>query len=91
MVVVDAKLEKANMIMELNKFFTNLPLSMIIILCLTIGLAPFNPPHLWEKLQMLVKGQLVKPVDWFDLFLHGIPWILLLIKIGYLLKGSKTV
>lgn len=78
------------MMAEINKFITNIPLSMVIILCLTIGLAPFNPPHIWEKLQMLAKGQLVKPIDWFDLFLHGTPWILLIIKIGSILKGTKT-
>jgi hypothetical protein len=79
------------MIPQLDKFITTIPLSMVIILCLTIGLAPFNPPHIWEKLLMLAKGQLVKPVDWFDLFLHGAPWILMFIKIGYLLKGTQTV
>lgn len=53
---------------------------LIIVACLTLGLAPFAPPHIVEKLQMLVKGKLVKPIDWFDLFLHGTPWILLIVK-----------
>jgi hypothetical protein len=56
------------------------PWSLLILLCLTLGLAPFAPPHLWEKLQMLVRGRLVRPIDWFDLFLHAAPWILLLLK-----------
>jgi hypothetical protein len=30
---------------------------------------------------MLFKGTLVRPIDWFDLFLHGTPWILLVLKI----------
>ncbi|MGB5157649.1 hypothetical protein [Desulfobacterium sp. N47] len=55
--------------------------AVIIILCVTIGLAPFSPPHIIEKLSMLIKGNLIKPLDWFDLFLHGFPWILLLLKI----------
>jgi len=64
-----------------------LPLGLIIFLCLTLGLAPFNPPHIWEKLQMLAHGQLVKPLDWFDLFLHGTPWILLVFKLaGYVVR-----
>jgi hypothetical protein len=29
---------------------------------------------------MLAKGQLVRPIDWFDLVLHGTPWALLLLK-----------
>jgi hypothetical protein len=37
-------------------------------------------PHVLEKLGMLTRGQLVRPIDWFDLFLHGAPWALLLAK-----------
>ena len=54
---------------------------IVIVLCATIGLAPFSPPHILEKLSMLIKGNLVKPLDWFDLFLHGTPWVLLILKI----------
>ncbi|MBF0472339.1 MAG: RND transporter [Nitrospirae bacterium] len=53
----------------------------IIILCLTLGLAPFNPPHIVEKLQMLFNGKLVRPIDWFDLILHSTPWAILIYKI----------
>lgn len=60
--------------------------SIVAIGCLTLGLAPFAPPHIVEKLQMLAKGKLVRPIDWFDLFFHGIPWILLLIKAGLSIK-----
>lgn len=52
----------------------------VIFLCLTLGLAPFFPPHIIEKLMMLSKGQLKRPIDWFDLFLHGAPWIILILK-----------
>ena len=58
----------------------DVPWSILILACLTLGLAPFTPPHIWEKLQMLVQGKLVRPIDWFDLVFHGIPWILLLAK-----------
>jgi hypothetical protein len=64
----------------MEKFVSSLPWGLIIIACLTIGLAPFNPPHIWEKLQMLSRGRLVRPLDWFDLFLHGTPWLLLVLK-----------
>jgi hypothetical protein len=57
-----------------------MPWNVLILLCLTLGLAPFAPPHLWEKLQMLFRGQLVRPIDWFDLVFHAAPWILLLLK-----------
>jgi hypothetical protein len=64
----------------MEQFLNKLSWSAVIVLCLTLGLAPFYPPHLFEKIMMLVKGQLKKPIDWFDLFLHGSPWILLILK-----------
>jgi hypothetical protein len=44
-----------------------------IVGSLTLGLAPFTPqPHLFEKLGMLFSGQLGRPIDMFDLCLHGL-------------------
>ena len=54
---------------------------IVIVLCATLGLAPFAPPHIVEKVSMLIRGNLIKPLDWFDLLLHGFPWILLILKI----------
>ena len=53
---------------------------LAIVLCLTLGLAPFAPPHIVEKLKMLASGELSRPIDWLDLVLHGAPWLLLLAK-----------
>ena len=73
----------------LRKLFQRLPLSLLIVLCLSLGLAPFTPePHLLEKLKMLAAGELGKPVDIFDLMLHGTPWILLIIKLLLPLAGK---
>lgn len=64
----------------IEKFLAGIPWGILVIACLTLGLAPFNPPHVWEKLQMLARGNLVRPVDWFDFLMHGAPWILLILK-----------
>lgn len=65
---------------------------LVLILCLTLGLAPFTPPHIIEKVSMLIQGTLVKPLDWFDLLFHGVPWILLLLKvIAYGIKKKQGV
>jgi hypothetical protein len=64
----------------MEQLLSKLPWSLVIFLCLTLGLAPFFPPHLFEKIMMLVKGQLKRPIDWFDLMLHSAPWILLALK-----------
>jgi hypothetical protein len=54
----------------------------LLIAALLLGLAPFQPePHLWQKLKMLGAGELVRPIDIFDLFLHGAPLILLALKL----------
>ena len=58
------------------------PLILFVIASLTLGLAPFVPePHLLEKLRMLAAGELSRPIDIFDLLMHGAPWVLLLIKL----------
>ena len=59
----------------------NISFPLLIIACLTLGLAPFFPePHIWEKLKMLFAGELSRPIDIFDLILHAAPWVLLLMK-----------
>jgi len=30
---------------------------------------------------MLAAGTLVRPIDWFDLVLHGVPWLILIAKL----------
>lgn len=73
------------------KFVDSIPLPYFLFLALFLGLAPFFPePHLVEKLRMLVAGELSKPVDIFDLLLHGVPWLLLLTKLGLILKAKQS-
>lgn len=53
---------------------------IIILLCLTLGLAPFFPePHIWGKLKWIAGGaEGMQAEDWFDVLLHGFPFLLLL-------------
>ena len=62
------------------KLIARIPWVVLIGLCATIGLAPFNPPHLYEKLIMLGNGELSRPIDIFDFVLHATPWVLLVLK-----------
>ncbi|MDW4548852.1 RND transporter [Defluviimonas sp. D31] len=65
------------------KILDRIPMSVAVLAALTLGLAPFVPePHLWEKLKMLAAGTLVRPVDVFDLVLHGAPWAILIAKLA---------
>ena len=60
----------------------DIPLTVLVLACLLLGLAPFVPePHVWEKLKMLADGTLTRPLDLFDLLLHGTPFVVLGLKL----------
>jgi len=72
------------------RWLDNMPWSYLIIAMLTLGLAPFAPePHVWEKLQMLMQGELSRPLDIFDLCLHGSPFVLSILKLLRNGRGSS--
>jgi hypothetical protein len=60
---------------------------LFLLASLTLGLAPFNPPHILGKIQWILGGGAISGdnpmqlMDWGDLLLHGSPWILLIISI----------
>ena len=65
------------------RWLDRIPLSTLAIAALLLGLAPFfSEPHLWEKLKMLFAGSLERPIDIFDLLMHGTPSVLLLLKLA---------
>ncbi|MCL7466402.1 RND transporter [Phaeovulum sp. NW3] len=66
----------------LRRLYDRIGLFEAAIVALTLGLAPFTPePHVWQKLKMLAAGALTRPIDIFDLLMHGLPWLLLGAKI----------
>jgi len=71
---------------------------LLLLFSLGLGLAPFLPePHIWGKIKWIAGGALgMQAVDWFDFFLHGTPWMLLIISLSLKLKqrlssSSQTV
>lgn len=66
---------------NMQYYINQLPWIIVVILCLTLGLAPYTPqPHLIEKIILLTDGQLNTSVDIFDFLMHLSPFILLIIK-----------
>lgn len=69
---------------------------LFLLASLTLGLAPFNPPHILGKLQWILGGNAfsaehgMQGQDWFDVLLHGSPWVLLLISIILNLFATKA-
>lgn len=64
-------------------------LRILLVLCLTLGLAPFFPePHIWGKLKWIAGGATgMQFMDWMDVLLHGTPWLLLVVSL--IMKGLK--
>ena len=62
-----------------------MPVIPLAIAAVMLALAPISPqPHLIEKLGMLFSGNLVRPIDIFDLILHATPITLLIVKLLFL-------
>lgn len=72
------------------KYLDKISLTTLVVVTLLLGLAPFVPePHVWQKLKMLADGTLEKPIDIFDLIMHGTPYVLLVLKIIRIAKRSE--
>ncbi len=69
---------------------------LFLIASLTLGLAPFREPHIWGKLKWIAGGNAfsindaMQLQDWFDVLLHGTPWVLLLISIVLNFSASQV-
>jgi len=73
----------------IRNFFNAIPWTFLLPVAILLALTPFKPePHLVEKLRMLVNGLLIRPVDIFDLFMHGTPIVVAFAK--FLLERKKT-
>ncbi len=59
----------------------NNKIRLAVILSLTLGLAPFVPePHVLGKIRWVLGGASgMRSMDYFDLVLHGGPWVYLIL------------
>ncbi len=58
-----------------------------LLASLTLGLAPFNEPHIWGKILWIKGGGVgMQAMDWFDTIMHGAPWVWLILVLIYHLK-----
>jgi len=64
------------------RWIDRLPLGWLAAIAVYLAFAPFVPePHLSEKWRMLFQGTLSRPLDIFDLFLHTVPLVLLVVRL----------
>jgi len=60
-----------------------------ILGCLTLGLMPYTPhPHIWKQITNIIYSRPMLGLDWFDLLLHGAPWILLGVVLIQMARGK---
>lgn len=73
------------------KWLDNTPVYLIAPPVVLLAISPIGQqPHLIEKLGMLASGQLTRPVDIFDLCMHGLPLLLLITKIVRMINPPKS-
>lgn len=74
----------------LCRFLEKIPWMALLPAAILFGLAPFRPaPHLVDKLRMLGNGLLTRPLDVFDLCLHGAPLLIVVAKL-LLVRGAHS-
>lgn len=61
-----------------------------LLASLSLGLAPFVPePHILGKIRWIAGGAVgMGPMDWFDVVLHGAPWLWLAWTLGVMVKNK---
>jgi hypothetical protein len=65
----------------MQTWLDRLPWTWLLLLAVWMAIAPITPePHLVEKLRMMVRGELVRPLDILDLAMHAAPLCLVAIK-----------
>ena len=75
----------------IRRFLNRIPWTFLLPVAILLALTPFKPePHLIEKLRMLASGLLSRPVDIFDLFMHGAPIVLVLGKLFSMVVKPPT-
>ena len=71
------------------QWIDRIPMNILVVGALLLGGAPFLPePHLVEKLRMLAAGDLHRPIDIFDLVMHGALPVLLAIRLVRQLRSG---
>lgn len=66
----------------IGRWLDKIPLAPLSVMAIMLGLAPFMPePHLLEKARMLINGELSRPIDIFDLLMHGALPLVLVFKL----------
>jgi hypothetical protein len=79
------------MLSGMLNWLDRLPWVWLLLLTAWLAVAPITPePHLVEKLRLLVRAELVRPIDIFDLAFHATPLLLVALKLGRQLNARSS-
>ncbi len=77
---------------KIGQWLDALPFLPLVIVAIFLGGAPFIPePHLVEKVGMLFSGSLIRPIDIFDLFYHGLFPFVVVLKVVRAIRNAKEM
>jgi hypothetical protein len=65
---------------RLGRILDEIPYAVLFVAAVVVGMLPLGNPHLIEKTSMLLRGDLRRAIDIFDLFMHSFPLLLILVK-----------
>ena len=73
------------------RWIDRISLPVLALVAGWLAIAPVFPePHLIEKLRMLAQGALRQPLDIFDLLLHAVPLLLLVVRLWRLRAARRA-
>ena len=73
------------------RWIDRISLPVLALVAGWLAIAPVFPePHLVEKLRMLAQGTLRQPMDIFDLLMHAVPLVLLLVRLWRVLAARRA-
>jgi hypothetical protein len=65
---------------RLGRMLDEIPYAALFVAAIVVGILPLGNPHLMEKTSMLLRGELRRAIDIFDLFMHSFPLLLIFVK-----------
>jgi hypothetical protein len=75
---------------RLGRMLDEIPYAALFVAAIVVGILPLGDPHLIEKTSMLLRGELRRAIDIFDLFMHSFPLLLIFVKAARDVRSASS-
>jgi hypothetical protein len=75
---------------RLGRMLDEIPYAALFVAAIVVGILPLGDPHLIEKTSMLLRGELRRAIDIFDLFMHSFPLLLICVKAARDMRSASS-